>query len=267
MNCKEIVELISSAVDNQIDEKQKLILTEHLAVCPKCKKEYEFELTTKRLISSFYPSFEVSEELREKISYCIRRNCDVVNTQSTPKKRFTYWYLIVPVILLIIIVIISFRSRHNHPIELAENNLIKVIYKHFDEILDGDREIAVKTSDPNILQASFKRHIGIDIEIPHLQNCALIGGWVSGEFGQKLIHMLYKDEDKIIYYSQLNFNDFVNGSQLYLDADIIKKLKETGIYIHKEFECCSVVFRLCENQLCIIAAEMDTNTLLSHLKK
>lgn len=267
MKCKDFLELISSAVDNQLNENEKLIFNEHLKVCPRCKREYELERVTKSFVSSVCHPVYPPDSLKEKIVFQINnfKSQSIFNIPFLNPKKM-YWYLILPISIIVVILIFSSKSEHNHLVKnLSENNLIRVNYTHFDEILAGNQEIAVETSNPAFLETKLRENYDGNISIPHLNNCELIGGWTSEEYGKKIIHTLYKDKDELIYCSQINFNDLLKDTQLYLEHKIVEKLKERGKYIQKDFECCSVILWLNNSQLYVITSEMDTNTLLSHL--
>lgn len=268
MNCSEALELISSAVDNQLEEPEKSEFNKHIEKCSNCRKKFELELSTKSFIHSVYKNYTAPEDLRNKILSEVRF-CLATPKIRTPhtKKLNRHLYLLIPVLIIFAILLIIPFNKHKHQTNLPKNNLMGLIYEIFDQALMENQELYVQTTDLSNLKMTLAAQTGYDIKLPKIENCKLIGGWVSDEFGKQMIHTIYKNGDTLICCTQVNLNELLNDNKIIVDEKIKEKLKSGGKYISKDFECCSTIMWT-ENEILFVAtAEMDTNALLAYLNK
>ncbi|MDI6766735.1 MAG: hypothetical protein QME52_07940 [Bacteroidota bacterium] len=50
MNCKEILELITTEIDGELEENAKPVLRHHIVICPICCLCFELERATKSIV-------------------------------------------------------------------------------------------------------------------------------------------------------------------------------------------------------------------------
>lgn len=268
MKCSEVLKLISSAVDNQLEEPQRSEFNKHIETCLQCRKHFELELSTKSFIHSAYKQFDAPEDLKNKILGQIKYRVDF-SPSNIPRTRNInrLLYLFIPVVIIIVIIFIVPKVHHKHTIDLPENNLIRLIYEKYDQVLNGNQDSYIQTSDFSALEKAITDRTGNDVSLPKIDRCKLIGGWVTNEYGKQMIYTIHKNGNLLICCTQVNFKELLKDKKVIIEQEIIEKVKSGGKYISKYFECCSMIMWLEEDNLCVVTAEMDTNTLLAHLNK
>lgn len=268
MKCSEAFELISFAVDNQLEEPQKSEFNKHIESCSKCRKLLELEYLIKSYLCCSAHKYSVPEELKLKIISKIRSGEYQAEANLPRAKSINkYLYMIIPIIITFIILYVTIQNHHKHSINLPENNLVRLIYEKFDQALNERYELNFQTSDLSNLQMAITNQTGNKISLPKLDNCILLGGWLTYDFGKKMIHTIYKNGDLLICCTQIDLDELINDSKIIVEKEVIEKLKSGEKYIPNYFNCCSMIMWLEEKNLCVATGEMDAKTLLAHLNK
>ncbi|MFH1825210.1 MAG: protease complex subunit PrcB family protein [Candidatus Firestonebacteria bacterium] len=102
-NCKDILELLSSYLENDLDEKKMIEVKHHLSICKKCKKEYESLCKTVGILKNL-PKYTAPSSILAKVNKKIQ-------------ERKPFWEKLSPfgfkislgTVSLIIITLVSFQ--------------------------------------------------------------------------------------------------------------------------------------------------------------
>lgn len=255
MNCSEVLEHISSVVDNRLGGKELEEFNRHTKICKRCKDEYSLERMTKNFLQSSLRPFPPPPYLEHRVLAHINNNLKSGNIFASVFGLITKrWYLTVGLTTAVILLFVLTQepSSHSH-ISPQDNNFIHLVYNNFNAVQKG--EMAPFTQANNL-------H---GFEFPKMKDCSLLGNCVTTEKGQQVTHSIYKKENCIIYCLQINFDSIKNNPNLTLPSHVFEKLKETGQYVADMHKCCSVILWVKDNNLFAAAAEMDKNDLMAHL--
>ncbi len=262
MNCKEFVELISSAVDERLEKETLKNFYQHTNVCKICRNVFELEKLTKNFIKTRIQSLQTPDYLKSRLISQIKSS----DMSRSPIQLWRNWYFAIPAIAAIIIyLIISSPTSHHYHTCPNDNNIIHQAFNNFDAVIDGKIKPAFVTNNLSDLESFFKERVNYTVKIPKLRNCVLVGGTVSQFDEEKLSHVIFRHDDCIIYFSMADFRVVGGNKSLTLPQNAIDELINTGWYYADDHECCSVILCLKDGTLCIAAAEMKKNKLMAYL--
>ncbi len=71
MNCQEVLECMTAGVDGTLAAEVLPQFRQHIAECPRCRFEYEFEIATKSIVRNRLPRVAAPLALRNEISRAI----------------------------------------------------------------------------------------------------------------------------------------------------------------------------------------------------
>ncbi len=255
MNCSEVLEHISSVVDNRLGGKELDEFYQHAKICRRCKDEYDLERVTKIFLQSSLHPFPPPLYLEHRLLTLIKTTTNSGNIFSSVfELLIKRWYFTVGLTTALILIFVWTQkpSSHSHT-SPQDNNFIHFVYNNFDAVQKG--ETAQFTEDNN----------ANGFGIGQLKDCSLIGTCNANYKGQQVTHSIYKKENCTIYCLQINFDSIKNNPNLTLPSQVLDKLKETGRYVADMHKCCSVILWVKDNNLFAAAAEMDINNLMAFL--
>lgn len=265
MECSKILDLLSSAVDNQLKDDEAKLLEKHIKTCVRCKKELELERVTKNVVRANLYSYNLPEEIRNKIILQIEK-CSSISGKlflfltNIDKKYRPIAYSLPVLILLLLAYIISTDQGHKHNVSYAANNFIAIAYNQFDEVL-GKEYYQVSQMTPLSVDKNISKYF-----IPKLKRCSIVDFWTSNAYGEEIINIVYQSEEHIIYCSEINFESVSKNKNIVLDEKILRELMEKGKYLTEDFSCCSMLLWLYKGNLCALVAEMENENLLKYLQ-
>ncbi len=258
MNCIEVMEHVSSMVDNRLSGTELDEFNRHLKLCKRCQNEYKLEKVTKIFLQSSLRPYPPPPYLEQKVLTYINNNLNSKNffagIVTFIRLMVKRWYLTAGFAgaVILIFILIQGPSSHSHD-SPRDNNLIHLIYNNYDAVIKGRMASFIQANN------------NYGLAIPKLNDCSLVGGCVTSEKGQQVTHTIYQKENCIIYYLQINFDSIKNNPNLTLPSHVFEEIKETGMYIADMNKCCSVILKVKENTLVAVAAEMDKTNLLAYL--
>lgn len=272
MECYEVLEHVSSVVDDRLEARLLEEFKIHTGVCDICRNIYELELLTKKFAHSTLKSYPVPGYLSEKIVSQIISS----TTNNQVEKKKPNWVINFPKHLFIatsvvaaailIIILLSESSYHLHTFP-NDNNIIHQAYNNFDAVVQGKMIPAFKTDDCSVLANYFKTSVNQPVDIPILSECLLKGGAVTEYSGKKLLHLFYNRGECIIHCTLMDLNIIQNETTFVLPEGALDSIKKNGWYFADGHKCCSVILWVKNKTLITVTAELDRNQLFAFLNE
>jgi len=259
VDCNEVSEVLTPAVDGELAAEVQTQMREHLKNCPPCRAAYELERLTKRVVIQHVPRRPAPPEL------LVRVRSQIASTGAASRikeggwlRLFThsFWKPVIALASLAFIIVYLFlpvRSHHLHT-QPDDADVFHQVFNTFDKILDGTINPAVKSDDPALVQAYFSPLAPFTVVVRKLTDCRLVGGIVSQYNNQKLAHVVYDHEGNIIYILQAHLKCVMEGHVLSLPPEVRASLI-TNHYYEKEFtpDCAVVAWVKDSTFYCAIA--------------
>jgi hypothetical protein len=272
VDCYEVLEQVSSVVDNCLDDKLLEEFKNHTRLCVKCKNAFELELLTKKFAQSKLKHFQAPGYLSEKIvTQVINHNTDSVSVKKKqnriinfPRNLFIGTSVLAASILVFLLFSVKAHHTHHSPID---NNIIHQAYNNYDAATEGKIVPAFETNDPRLLGDYFKKTVDHEVNVPSLKGCSLTGGMITEYSGKKIFHMLYKNAECLIHCSLVDINALDSDKILTLPEGAMDSLKKNGWYFANEHKCCSVILWLKDKTLCTASAELSKDKLFAYLNE
>lgn len=271
MDCNDVIDHISAAIDGEIDSALKSRFEEHICACPSCRNEFELEQLTKTFVRKHLRHRAVPAHVADEIDQIVARAVDPPRTARWAGfdaiRRRPVWAAAAVVVVAAGIFLLSrpagpTRHLHTHP---ADGNVIHLTYNNFDEILTGSLVPQVSSPDPSIVKSFFTGKTNFDVAVPRLRDCTLIGGLYSEYHQGRLAHIVYRHNDCVIYLFQAPLKTVFEGNDLMISAEAKREIIETGWYMENIIPDCSVAAWIIDSTLCIAIADIPQEELLATL--
>ena len=273
MNCDEVQEYISAAVDGEIDRLVESHVNDHLTKCNKCRNEVELERMTKLVVHRNLQRVNASRTLAADIL------SQLAHEGSSEEKKPAGWFdtlfglltwrtaFAVSGVLAIIVllVLIPSRAHHSHT-QPNDDNMLHQAYNNFDGILDGKIVPTVTSTDPSTVKAYFTSKAKFNVNVPHLRRCSLLGGIFSEYKHEGLAHVVYKHNNKIIYMYQAKLCTVMGSGCLHLPIDARNELQQSGWYFENHEPDCTLAMWVVDSTVCCAIADINKEQLMACLK-
>ncbi|MBS1518910.1 MAG: hypothetical protein JSS91_12545 [Bacteroidetes bacterium] len=283
-------ELISSYIDNQITDKDELNRIQNLIQSDQnYRNRYEFEKSVKelyksRLGSQSEPPVYLYKNISKGIDDYIKANAksapeiipqNYIDHQSTIQRsnlRRNLGYASMVFVLLIIsaFVINNYFIKNSTDPKFAQNDIVTVSKKIFDDVEAGKVKVQFQTSDAKVLTEEMNKQLDFKVFIPDVKDAQLVGGVCNEVNGEKVAHFIHKKGNLIIYTFQISKNDAMNSNNIV----VCEKFKEALSHGENWITCMTVnntssVMWIKDNVICSSLAFMDSNeikTILTNFK-
>jgi anti-sigma factor (TIGR02949 family) len=271
VNCDEVKEQISPAVDNRLTGDERRAFEHHIGQCPQCRNEFELERMTKRVVMSAIVRSRTPAEL----SAHIIAQLPPPSGDIASKSWFERWRAVrmKPVLIagalgavaLLLFVSLPLNLRHTHT-SPNDNNIIHQTLNNYDAILAGTITPEVASSNPAEVKTYFAQRVEYHVRVPKaIDKCQLIGGLVSDYYGKQIAHVVYKYDDEVVYLYQVDMSAVTGEGTLTIPDEAREQLRQTGWYVLSLHPKCNLVMWLVDNTLCTAVADMEKDELISYL--
>lgn len=271
MNCQEVLECMTAGVDGTLAAEVLPQFRQHIAECPRCRFEYEFEIATKSVVRHRLPRVAAPPELRNEISRAI------AHEQSSPSFFQTIRdFLIRPTRQMLfafgtglaIIAVLFFynpkKIHHTHT-QPVDGNMIHQTYNDFDSVLDGKLVPQIASSDPAVVGTFLEPSVNFHVAFLPMKHCALIGGHSGHYCKHHLAYLFYHIDDNIVYILQTRCSDVLQGGDLNLPENVLQQLKTTGWYSENPKPDCSLVIWVKDSLICCAVSDIPKEQLMASL--
>lgn len=272
MNCNEILELISAELDGELDKEIKPEFYNHLSKCSRCKSEFELEQITKNFISQKLNRIFTPPDLRNKIIRQIEMESKSYAQKDSIFSRIfnlPRWQIVTAlagsaaIILFILLTLTTTYEKLN--IAPINNNLIHHVYNNFNGIVNQKVIPAIARGNPESAQVYFNRDINFPAFLPPMNNCKFLGAMFSEYANVGIAHLVYKNNDEIIYILEVTLEELKNQRTLSIPDDMLAEARKSKIYFDNRLENYSLAVWLHDSILCCAIAQIDNQKFISYL--
>ncbi len=269
MDCSTFQEYISAAVDGALDDKEKFALDEHVKKCHDCRNELELEQFTKNTLLRTIQRASAPAALTTSIV------AQLLNEPSSVKAQSKKWEFMLPTwktafvfsgglaaVVILFVVLSGLHHSHTNPID---GNIIHQTYNNFDSILDGDIKPQVVSDKPEVVQSFLASKANFNVHVPKLKRCSLVGGVFSQYKNEGIAHVIYKQNNDIIYIYQAQLGKVINEQTLQLSDQAKRDLLTTGWYFENHSPNCSLIIWTVDSTVCCAIADISRGNLLAYL--
>jgi len=237
INCNDI----SSLIDGEInDTKQEKELIEKI----KKDKKFKFEFLTHKLlkktlrdkITTAPLSVDQKDDILNKIRPKQKQNYFLSKLSIIKTKQFVAFSTFAVIFIAFALLIVNGPSINNETNIALEGgrsqNMFVQAVDNFQNIVSGKMPIQMYSNDPNKIQDFFKANgVIYPIKISTVENCDLVGGFVSNYNGVKFAHYVYKDKlGNLLYMFQVDENYFKTNPKLFITNDLYQYLQNGNQY-------------------------------------
>lgn len=271
VNCREVIEHISAAVDGRLDPTTYGQFDDHIKKCSPCGNEFELERLTKRVVQNKLHFLSTPPPTSQRILSQIERAA-VPNESSSRLTRMWEMPRLKPALAVVLVGVLAWalfvslpvKTRHLHT-SPDDSNIMHQSFNYYDAVVEGRMVPQVASSDPTKVKAYFASAVSYDVKVPRMRNCTLVGGFLSNYGGKDLAHVVYKYDDEIIYVHQVDMRTVLEGKTLTLPPHVLEQLLRTGWYTESRGHNCSIVMWIVDSTLCTVVADIDETQLVHYL--
>lgn len=275
MNCQEVLESITAAVDGALSSEIVPIFQDHITQCSQCRAEYELEQITKAFVRNRVRSALAPAELKQRISSAIAQKSISQpfsgfrpQTPFFARQRWRIALALGSMVIIAFVLLILTPSRSHHPhTSPNDGNIIHQTYNNYDGVLDGKIVPQVASSDPAKVQAFIQPAVNFHVSVPKMKRYTLVGGNSSQYQSHPLVHLVYQHGKDVVYLYQARFKDVLEGTSLNLPANVIDELKRTGWYFENQTPDCSLIIWVADSLICCVVADITKDQLLASLQE
>jgi len=105
------------------------------------------------------------------------------------------------------------------------------------------------------------------VYVPEMENCELIGGVLCDHEGITFLNLVYKMDDKIIYFYTGCSKEMKAVGKVGLSAKAESDLKQSGWHFDTSRPNCNVAVWEENDEVCSVTADMKKEELLALLKE
>lgn len=277
MNCQEVQEYVSAAVDNALNAETRKMFESHIEECARCRNLFELERQTKRLIRQTLKlqttPDAVSKRILSQISELAEKETEpgisswrswISKRSPQPRLRAAFAVGFIAIVALILFVSLPFSARHLHT-SPEDNDIVHQSFNNFDAVVAGTLKPDVASDNAAEVRKFFATKVDYKVSVPQMKDCTLMGGLVSSYQGKPLAHVVYKHDGEVIYLYQVDMQTVLEGKALTIPANAKEELLRTGWYVQSEHPKCSIVMWMIDSTLCTAVADIDKGELIAYL--
>jgi hypothetical protein len=236
----DLVELVTSFVDNELDDEEdveriKLLLEKD----ENLKIEYQVQNLVKNSLSNRFSHAPTPSYLEERIKKNILKEINKKSVKNSSKislpQIFARPIFVVPAVVIVIIVsfflLVTKPTEDFYKIIKSQNgnsNMLVQAVRNFKNLVDGKLNVQVASNSSKVISDYFMNHgVTYQTYIPVFNDLPLIGGVISENNGEKFAHHIYRCKSgKYVYVYQVNENCIKKEKTLHLSGDLMKLIDE-----------------------------------------
>lgn len=279
MNCSETLEYLSAAVDRQLEEERRKEFDAHVLSCPSCRNEFEMEMMIKQIISKKLPLEKVPTQLRNEIFQGLTAKAPAEgawrdrarpffgNFLARPLVRPALVFTIIVLLTGVGITLLTRLGKGPFGPETAAADVVEQAVQHYSSYLRGSVKLQFISSDHDELRDYFQSRVKFDVYVPRLTDCELIGGVLCEHEGTAFLNLVYKKNQKIVYFYTACSKEIEAKGKIALSAKAKSDLKQSGWFFDTSREECNVAVWEVNDEICSVVADLGKEELIALLKE
>ncbi len=272
MNCQEIKELITSAIDGRLTDDVRPQFEAHLRQCPGCKMEFSLEEATKLFVRRNVKPVAASAALRSQILASISQETKgrgFTLTSLTSLFNFPTWQTAVAVgaLALALIFLIVPGGKHHPPVMPDDDNMVHRTINYFHTALDGNFKPDLAGDNQDDVRAYFVKNANFNVDIPSMPSSNLLGVAYSRYTHEGIAQLVYRHGEGTIYLFQIRLQDLADSDGLRIPPEIMANVEHSVWRVVDQTECCCLAMCIKDSTLCCVASDLPPKNLLAYLSE
>lgn len=262
MESKDVLELITALVDNEIETKEK---AKELKLLIESSEEFNFEYQIQNYIKSMIKTrvqkVETPEHLKKQILNDIFKESQPAAEKQ--KKTWFKWVLkpafafsiFISVFFLVLLFSRNSTSENIAREQNGETNMFSQALQNFQSIVKGNLSAQLQSNSIEELKSYFKNNgVNYEANVPLAKNWHLAGASISEIKGKKLAHNIYRNSSgKLAYLYQANEDLLTNQKILNLSPDLLKLVNDGKSFRYNDNDKSVMVWK-CKKNICILVS-------------
>lgn len=273
MNCQEASELITAAVDGQLDDTFRRRLDQHLIQCTECRIALKDEQLTKEAIRRSMPRVQTPPAVVQAIRDQLAREEETRKSSdfaAPVRRRRTGWRAALSVasllaIALMFLFLLPSRSTHSH-VQPIDGNVVHQTYNHYDDFLSGKKVVESAPNDEAVLRTLLSGRAEFPVRILHPKNFTLLGGTVSNYANRTIAHLLYGSPEKTLLYVYQTKLVPKTAEFTAFSEEVATALNRAEWYSENRIPECTFVAWKIDSVICCAISDMPKEQLLASLQ-
>lgn len=274
MECRKFQEQITAAVDNALGQDEKTQLLAHLAQCPVCTNEFEFEKLTRGVVRSRCQRMRAPGEVLQRITEQLEADAE------RPAESIPWWKgifsspYIRPALgfAFAALAVVFFVSNNNSPRVvqaslLPANDVIKQSLDNFIGVSTKQIVPTIASNNAMEVKGYFEGKTQFPVLVPSMADCELAGGVLNEFGGEALAHVVYNHNgNALIYVYETCWETVQGGAPFHLAEDVKDELRQTGWYSTTAPDGRTLVMWTDGRTLCSAVSTLDEEKLRACLE-
>jgi mycothiol system anti-sigma-R factor len=268
VKCSEVLQLVTAAIDGELDREVLEEVNRHFDRCTQCREEFDLERMTKYFVRKSIPLVPAPRHLLTGLRLRIADENESAKNSNPPRSRWTSRPVTVlvgfaaMVVLLLFIPSSSVRHLHSEPLD---SDFVHQSYNNFDDVVSGKIVPEISSSDPAVVKSFLSSRTSRPVSVPHLRAYNLVGGMASRVNHEPVVHLVYRNNQEVIYLYEVSWRNVAHGCGLHLSPAICQALRQSGWYSENHVPDCSLIVWLKDSSLCCAVAPIRKDKLLTCL--
>lgn len=275
MNCRDADELMSAAVDGELDSETLRELEEHLRQCFPCRIEFHLEKITKHVVAKHLRRVQTPESVTHHLFalLALPSSTQWAYPPHTERHRHRRISLslrsssVIPVaagVAILIGGIFFFRSGILRQPQFGDRaDVMEAAVANYHAFRQGAMPVQLSSDDPEEVKRFFQGKIDFDVYLPTIAGYQLAGAGITDFKGMKCAHIVYRRDSTFIYLLQLHLEDVLRGVPLALSRSAKGAVERGDWYVAHGKDSCGVVIWGEAHTLCSAVASMRGKDLAS----
>ena len=193
----------------------------------------------RKKIKKSYPSDEIIKKIVDSIeTETLKRKKSLNKNKKNLSIAKLYIYPIAAILIL-------FLGYYFFSAIYSKNkDFVHQAHNIFTKIENNEVIIQHLNSNATELQEIMRSSAGFNVFIPELKDAILIGGSVNELNDAKVVHFIFRKNDKLIYTMQMDRNDLIGKDKLFLHKNHLQEISEGHNWIEceKNDSDCTVIW-------------------------
>lgn len=217
-------ELITAYVDNECNADESLLVSKVISVNTKAKLQFETEKSLKQILLKSNIRIITSQVLIDRIIDNINiHETGSIHRKIERNKFYKYHNFVIYPITAIFLIFISFYIFNNF-ISNSNKDFVVLSRDTFDKFYADSIKPEILSSDSNELQSILNTKVNFKVYIPKLINANLIGATVNEINNTKIVHIIHRRNNDLIYTMQANKSDILSNNNFILHKNHRQKI-------------------------------------------